>query len=46
MLEVARHPNINLITYSEVENIEGYIGNFKVQIRQKARYVDINKCNG
>ena len=46
MLEVARHPNINLITYAEIESIDGYIGNFNVKIRQKARYVDMNKCNG
>ena len=38
--------NITLHTYSEVEAVEGYVGNFKVTIRKKARYVDIDKCTG
>lgn len=46
MVEVNQHPKIHLMTYSEVEKVEGYIGNFKVTIRQKARYVDVNKCTG
>ena len=33
-------------TYSEVEAVEGFVGNFKVTIRKKARYVDIDKCTG
>ena len=37
MVEVANHPNVRLITYSEVEKVEGYVGNFEVTIRQKAR---------
>jgi heterodisulfide reductase subunit A len=45
-VETGRHPKINLMTYSEVENISGYVGNFKVKIRQKARYVDFNTCTG
>ena len=40
------HPYIELLTYSEVEEVSGYIGNFKVKIRQKARYVDEDKCTG
>ena len=46
MTLVSRHPNIELLTYSEVEDVSGFIGNFKVRIRKKARYVDMNKCNG
>ncbi len=46
MVEVGQHPNIKLYTYSEVEGVEGYVGNFKVTIRQKARYVDVKKCTG
>ena len=37
---------VNLMTYSEIIDVSGYIGNFKVKSRKKARYVDENKCNG
>ncbi|MEO0254639.1 MAG: CoB--CoM heterodisulfide reductase iron-sulfur subunit A family protein [candidate division WOR-3 bacterium] len=46
MTAVKDHPNITLLTYSEVENVDGYVGNFKVKIRKKPRYVDIEKCVG
>ena len=46
MVDVANHPNIELMTYSQVEEVEGYVGNFKVKIRKKARYVDFDKCTG
>lgn len=46
MVEVAQHPNIKLYTYAELESIEGFIGNFKVKIRQKAKSVDHSKCTG
>ena len=46
MVDVARHPNIELFTYSEVENVDGYIGNFTITIKKKPRYVDIDKCVG
>jgi heterodisulfide reductase subunit A len=46
MVDAANHPNIELHTYSEVTNVDGYIGNFKVQIKKKPRYVDIEKCVG
>ncbi len=46
MSQVGSHPNIELMTYSEVEGVSGYIGNFKVKIRKKARYVDMEKCTG
>ncbi len=44
-MDAGRHPNINLLTYSEIETIGGFIGNFEVTIRKKARYVDENECN-
>jgi len=44
MTQVGSHPYIELMTYSEVEEISGFIGNFKVKIRKKARYVDADKC--
>jgi heterodisulfide reductase subunit A len=46
MVEAGQHPRIRLYTYSEVEGVDGFIGNFKVRIRQKARYVDMSKCTG
>ena len=46
MVDVARHPNIELLTYSEVTKIDGYVGNFTVTVKKKARYVDVNKCVG
>ncbi|MBM3322174.1 CoB--CoM heterodisulfide reductase iron-sulfur subunit A family protein [candidate division WOR-3 bacterium] len=45
-VETGRHPKIKLLTYSEVESVSGYVGNFKVKIRQKARYVDFDACTG
>ncbi len=46
MLDVGRHPNIELMAYSEVEKVEGSAGCFKVQVRKKARYVVPEKCTG
>ena len=46
MTTVGSHPYIDLMTYSEVEEISGYVGNFKAKIRKKARYVDESKCTG
>ena len=46
MVEAAAHPNITLMTYSEVAAVSGFVGNFEVTIRQKARYVDPAKCTG
>jgi heterodisulfide reductase subunit A len=46
MTAVASHPNIKLLTYSEVEEVDGYVGNFRVRIRKKVRYVDGEKCTG
>jgi heterodisulfide reductase subunit A len=55
MVDVGRHPNIELLTYHEVENVEGYIGNFEVTLKRKARGVlspeegqaiGVDGCNG
>lgn len=45
MVEVSRHPNIRLLTYSEVVEVSGYIGNYEVKIRKNPTYVDPDKCN-
>ncbi|MCR8453629.1 MAG: CoB--CoM heterodisulfide reductase iron-sulfur subunit A family protein [Crenarchaeota archaeon] len=45
MAEVARNPNIKIYTLSEVIEVSGSIGNFKVKIRKNPRYVDIGACN-
>ncbi|MBW6519029.1 MAG: CoB--CoM heterodisulfide reductase iron-sulfur subunit A family protein [ANME-2 cluster archaeon] len=44
LAEVSRHPNIELLTYSEITDIEGEAGDFTVKVRKKARYVDPEKC--
>ena len=46
MVEAAAHENITIYTYSEVESVSGFVGNFSVDIRKKARSVDANKCTG
>jgi heterodisulfide reductase subunit A len=46
MVEVVQNKNIKLLTYSELEEVSGTVGNFKVKIRQKSTYVDWEKCNG
>ncbi|MCD6472070.1 CoB--CoM heterodisulfide reductase iron-sulfur subunit A family protein [Candidatus Aerophobetes bacterium] len=46
MVQVGQHPKIKLLAYSEVEEVSGYVGNFKVKIRRKASFVDWNKCTG
>lgn len=46
MVSVGQHENIKLLTYSEVEEVSGYIGNFGVKIRKKPRYVIEDKCTG
>ncbi|MBA7705563.1 Ion-translocating oxidoreductase complex subunit B [subsurface metagenome] len=44
MTQVASHPHIELMTYSQVEEVTGYVGNFRVRVRKRARYVDETKC--
>jgi len=46
MSEVGAHPNITLWTYSEVDAVSGFTGNFRVTVRRKARYVDESTCVG
>ena len=46
MVELSRHPNITLLSYSEVEEVKGYIGNYDVKVRRKARFVHEDKCVG
>jgi heterodisulfide reductase subunit A len=46
MIECLRHPNISLLTYSEVKEVNGQAGNFNVKILRKPRYVDVTKCTG
>ncbi len=46
MVSVGQHENIELLTYSQVEEVSGYVGNFKVKVRKKARYVDEDICTG
>lgn len=46
MVSVGRHPNIKLLSYSEVESVSGYVGNFTVQVVRKPRYVDEDACTG
>ena len=45
MERVASHPGIRLYTYSEVDDVSGYVGNFRVKIRRKTSFVDEKKCN-
>ncbi|MBI5957417.1 MAG: CoB--CoM heterodisulfide reductase iron-sulfur subunit A family protein [Chloroflexi bacterium] len=46
MFDVGSHPHITLLTYSEVEQVDGYVGNFSVRVRKKARRVDEDLCTG
>lgn len=46
MNEAGAHPNIEIMSLSEVEEVTGYVGNFTVTVRQKAKYIDYDKCTG
>lgn len=46
MVEAGTHPNVTLMTWAEVEKVDGYVGNFDVTVRQKARKVDTDLCTG
>jgi heterodisulfide reductase subunit A len=46
MVDVARHPNIELMTYAEPLSLEGEAGMFRARVLQKARYVNLDKCTG
>jgi heterodisulfide reductase subunit A len=46
MVDAGQHPNIELMTYSEVTSVERQGSAFRVRVRQKPRYVDIDRCKG
>ncbi len=46
MVDAAQHEKINIYAYSEIEDVKGFVGNFDVKIRKKARMVDTTKCTG
>ncbi|MCL4560915.1 MAG: CoB--CoM heterodisulfide reductase iron-sulfur subunit A family protein, partial [Chloroflexi bacterium] len=46
MFAVGQHPNITLLTYSEVEKVEGYVGNFTVHVHKRARKINEELCTG
>jgi heterodisulfide reductase subunit A-like polyferredoxin len=46
MIEANSHPNIELLTYSEVEKVSGELGNFVVDVKRKSTFVDWDKCTG
>jgi heterodisulfide reductase subunit A len=46
MVDCGKHENIELISYAEVKKVDGYIGNFKVEVEKKPRYIDESVCTG
>jgi heterodisulfide reductase subunit A len=46
MVEAGTHPNITLLTWSDVTNVAGYVGNFHVTIKKKARFINEELCTG
>ncbi len=44
MLDVGRHPKVNVLAYSELVEFAGEMGNFKAKVRQKPRYIDASRC--
>ena len=46
MVDCAQHEKIDILSYSEIEEVKGFVGNFNVKIRRKARFVDETKCTG
>jgi len=46
MIECSHHPNVQLLSYSEVKDVKGSVGNFTVKVLRKPRYVDEPKCTG
>jgi heterodisulfide reductase subunit A2 len=46
MVLVGNHPNVTLLTYSEVQKVDGYVGNFAVTIKKRARYIKTEDCTG
>jgi len=46
MVDVSKHANVNLMSYAEVVGVEGSVGNFKVKVKKKPRYVIESLCTG
>jgi len=46
MLEANRHPNIEILSYAEVVEVDGYIGNFRAKVKKNSRFVSETKCTG
>ena len=46
MVDVSRHPNIEILSYADLISVEGFVGNFKVKIRKNPRYVKSEDCTG
>lgn len=46
LVEVGRHLNIELITFSDIESIEGTAGNFKIRVKKRARSIKTDLCTG
>ncbi|MHA1710938.1 MAG: CoB-CoM heterodisulfide reductase HdrA2 [Candidatus Freyarchaeota archaeon] len=46
MVDVSRHPNIEIISYADLLSVEGFVGNFKVRVRKNPRYVIAENCTG
>ena len=46
LVDIGRHKDIEILTLAEIGNIEGEAGRFKVSVKKKARYVNVDKCNG
>jgi heterodisulfide reductase subunit A len=46
MVDAGNHPNITLLSWAEVTQVDGYVGNFQVVVKQKARYVKTELCTG
>jgi heterodisulfide reductase subunit A len=46
MVDAARQPKIDVRAFTEVDRVEGFVGNFKVTLREKAKYVRTDRCNG
>ncbi len=46
LVEVGRHLNIEIITYADIESVEGSAGNFKVRVKKRARSVNTDLCTG
>ena len=46
MVDVSRHPNIEIISYADVLSVQGFVGNFRVKIRKNPRYIIADSCTG